>query len=53
MPDNTTPRSWRSLVEEADEEYWQKLAKVPVYQFGEREFTEPQRPGEAYKWLST
>ena len=47
-------RTWRSLVEEADEEYWIKLNKIPTYEFSkEREFSEPQRPGEAYKWLST
>ena len=52
MPE--TVRTWKSLVEEKDPDYWAKLAAVPVYKFSnEREFKEPQRPGEAYKWLST
>ncbi len=52
MPD--TVRSWKSLVEESDPDYHAKLAKVPADEFSnERKFTEPQRPNEAYRWLST
>ena len=43
--------SYRSLVEQADPEYLQKLQNPIRYEFGTRKFRERIIPGRPYGWV--